>query len=95
MLLAHILEPAFHCLANCVIASQLLPLTSLSAQAPKLVLETSDLVFDTFLDEQGRQLNVHYMRIELYSHRYAKATCGLQSYLLAPLRPLGRPRLLV
>jgi len=73
----------------------LLPLTSLSTQAPKLVLQTSDLVSDTFLDEEGRQLDIHYMRIELCSHRYAKATRGLQRSLLAPLRPLGRPGLLV
>lgn len=73
----------------------LLPLASLLEQAPKLVLEKSDLVFDTFLDEEGRQLNTHYMRIELRSHRYSNATCGLQRSLLALLRPLGCPGLLV
>ena len=72
-----------------------IPLVSSLEQAPKLVLEKSDLVSDKFLDEEGRQLSTHYMRIEFCSHSYSNATCGLQRSLLASLRSLGCPGLLV
>jgi hypothetical protein len=71
------------------------PLASSLKQAPKLVIDGSGQITDTFLDGEGRQLNTRYMRIEFCSHRFSNATYGLQRSLLAALRPLGRPGLLV
>jgi hypothetical protein len=64
-------------------------------RAPLLILRSGGELVDRFHDSQGRQRSLDHLRLEFYKHRYRKVTCELQGSLLASLRLLDCPSLLV
>lgn len=73
----------------------LLPLCSRVQDVPHLLLNDVDSILDRSVDEEGLQLNADHMRVEFCNPRYSRATRELQNSLLAPLRSLGRPGMLL